>query len=99
MTAIVTKYTLDTFRDPGLRLLSFVVGFADITPFVVSVLQGNLGISDQNILQAIIIASASNNLLKAAYTWAAGSRRTARLVTPALAGFALVSLIYAAIAR
>lgn len=97
-TAIVTKYTLETFRDPGLRLLSFVVGFSDITPFVLSVLQGNLGMSDQNILQAIIIASASNNLLKTAYTWVTGSRRTARLVTPALAGLALVSLIYAAIA-
>lgn len=98
VTAIATKYILEAFRDPGLRLLSFGVGFSDITPFVVSVLQGNLGISDQKILQAIIIASASNNLLKTAYTWMAGSRRTARLVTPALTGFALVSLIYAAIA-
>ena len=98
LTAIVTKYTLETFRDPGLRLLSFAVGFSDITPFVVSVLQGNLGISDQKVLQAIIIASASNNLLKTAYTWMAGSRHTARLVTPALTGFALLSLIYAAIA-
>lgn len=97
VVAVVTKYTLDTFRELGLRLLSFVVGFSDITPFVVSVLQGNLGIGDTQVLQAIIIASASNNLLKAAYAWGVGSPRLARLVTPALVGFALVSVIYAVV--
>ena len=96
--ALVTKATLDTFRDAGLRVLSFVVGFSDITPFVVSVLQGNLGIRDEQVLQAIIIASASNNLLKTAYTWGLGSRRTAQLVTPALVGFAVLSMLYAVFA-
>ncbi|MBP8273377.1 MAG: DUF4010 domain-containing protein [Acidobacteria bacterium] len=93
--AVVTKYTLEVFRDLGLRVLSFVVGFSDITPFVVSVLQGNLGISDQQILQAVIISSASNNILKSAYTWAFGSRRTAQLVSAPLVGVALLSIIYA----
>lgn len=93
--AIVTKYTLDAFRDAGLRVLSFVVGFSDITPFVVSVLQGNLGIGAEQVVQAIIIASASNNLLKTAFTWAVGSRRTAQLVTPALMGLAMLSILYA----
>ena len=51
-----------------------------ITPFVVSVLQGNLGIADTKVLQAVIIASASNNLLKTAYTWAAGTPALTRLV-------------------
>lgn len=93
--AFATKFTLEVYRDAGLRALSFVVGFSDITPFVVSVLQGNLGIRDEQVLQAIIIASASNNLLKTAYTWGMGARRTARLVTPALAGLAIVSILYA----
>jgi uncharacterized membrane protein (DUF4010 family) len=95
--AIVTKATLDVFRDAGLRVLSFVVGFSDITPFVVSVLQGNLGISDAQIMQAVIISSASNNLLKAAYTWGVGSARIARLVAPALVGLAVISILYAII--
>ncbi len=93
--AFATKYTLEVFRDAGLRGLSFVVGFSDITPFVVSVLQGNLGIRDEQVVQAIIIASASNNLLKMAYTWGVGARRTAALVTPALVGLAVLSILYA----
>ena len=40
LVAIVTKEVLDVFRDPGLRVLSFVVGFSDITPFVVSIDKG-----------------------------------------------------------
>ena len=56
-------------------MLSFVVGFSDITPFVVSLLQGDLGIGDRQIVQAIVIASASNNLLKLAYTYLLGTRR------------------------
>lgn len=93
--AVVTKYTLEVFRGLGLRVLSFVVGFSDITPFVVSVLQGNLGISDEQVLQAVIISSGTNNLLKTAYTWAFGSRRTAKLVTTPLAGVAVLSVVYA----
>ncbi len=96
--SVVTKYTLDTFRDLGLRVLSFVVGFSDITPFVVSVLQGNLGIGDARVLQAILISTASNNLLKTAYAWGMGSPLTARRVTPALTGLAVVSVLYALLA-
>jgi len=94
----LTKLVLDQFREAGLRALSFLVGFSDITPFVVSVLQGTLGLELAQMLQAIIIATASNNLLKTAYTFGLGARRTTRLVAPGLIGLAVVSLAYAAIA-
>lgn len=93
--ALVTKYTLDTLQEMGLRMLSFVVGFSDITPFVVSLLQGSFGIDESQILKAIIIASASNNLLKTAYTYLFGSRRTAHLAAPGMLGLALLSFLYA----
>jgi uncharacterized membrane protein (DUF4010 family) len=60
--SVATKYVQIKFQDLGLRMLSFVVGCSDITPFVVSVLQADLGLGTPQILQAIIIASASNNL-------------------------------------
>jgi uncharacterized membrane protein (DUF4010 family) len=97
IVALVTKYVLDAYKDLGLRMLSFVVGFSDITPFVVSVLQGNLGIGDRLIVHAIIIASASNNLLKTAYTYALGSRRTANLVAPAMLSLIVLSAVFAAV--
>ena len=84
-----------TDQETGLRAMSFAVGFSDITPFVVSVLQGNLGLADAPVVQAIVIASASNNLLKAAYTIAAASPRTARLAGPCLIALALASGLYA----
>jgi hypothetical protein len=78
-------------------VLSVLVGFSDITPFVVSVLQGSLGISSTQILQAIVIAAASNNVLKTAYTWGLGARATTRLVAPALLGLAVLSILYAGV--
>jgi uncharacterized membrane protein (DUF4010 family) len=98
VVSFATKYVLDYFKGLGLRMLSFVVGFSDITPFVVSVLQGDLGIADRQILQAIVIASASNNLLKTAYTYLFGHRRTANLAGPGMLGLAVVSIVYAFVA-
>ncbi len=98
VVSFATKYVLEYFKDLGLRMLSFVVGFSDITPFVVSVLQGNLGIADRQILQAIIIASASNNLLKTAYTYVFGHRRAANLAGPGMVGLAMLSIVYAFVA-
>ena len=93
--SLATKYTLFHFQGLGLRMLSFVVGCSDITPFVVSVLQGNLGIGIAQVLQAIIIASASNNLLKVAYTYLFGTRRTANLAAMGMVPLAAISIIYA----
>ena len=97
VVSFATKYVLDYFKDLGLRMLSFVVGFSDITPFVVSLLQGSFGIGDRQIVQAVVIASASNNMLKLVYTYVFGSRRTANLVAPAMVGLAVLSVLYAVI--
>ena len=93
--SFVTKYVVESFQEAGLRVMSFVVGFSDITPFVVSLLQGNFGIGDRQIVQAVIIASASNNVLKLAYTYLLGARRTANLAAIGLLGLVVLSLIYA----
>jgi uncharacterized membrane protein (DUF4010 family) len=98
IVAFVTKLVLDHFRQTGLRALSFLVGFSDITPFVVSVLQGTLGLGADQMLQSVLIAAASNNLLKAAYTFGLGARRTTQLAAPGLAGLAVLSFAYAGLA-
>ncbi|WP_291271613.1 DUF4010 domain-containing protein [Geothrix sp.] len=92
--SLATKYTLLYYKGMGLRMLSFLVGCSDITPFVVSVLQGNLGIGTSQILQAIIIASASNNLLKVAYTYMFGTRHTANLAAMGMIPLAVLSILY-----
>lgn len=97
VVSFLTKYVLESFQDAGLRVMSFVVGFSDITPFVVSLLQGNFGIGDRQIVQAVIIASASNNVLKLAYTYLLGTRRTANLAATGLLGLVALSLAYAVV--
>jgi uncharacterized membrane protein (DUF4010 family) len=93
--SFITKYVLEYFASSGLRALSFVVGFSDISPFVVSLLQGSFGIGESQIVQAIVIASASNNAMKIAYTYAFGDRRTANLVAPGMLGLIVLSMLYA----
>ncbi len=98
LVSIATKVTLLQFKDLGLRMLSFLVGCSDITPFVVSILQGDLGIGTPQILQAIIISSASNNLMKLAYTYLFGTRKTARLTAVALGSLSGLSFLYVLLA-
>jgi len=96
--SLVTKFVLLYFKELGLRMLSFLVGASDIVPFIVSVLQGNLGIGSSQILQAIVIATASNNVMKTAYVFAFGHRQTARLTAVGMAGIVALSFLYAALA-
>ncbi len=96
--SLVTKYVLLFYKELGLRMLSFLVGASDIVPFIVSVLQGNLGIGSGQILQAIVIATASNNVMKTAYVFTFGHRQTARLTAIGMSGIVTLSFLYAALA-
>ena len=95
--SLITKFVLLRFQESGLKLLSFLVGASDIVPFIVSVLQGNLGIGTNQILQAVIIATASNNVMKTVYTFAFGHRQTARLTAIGMAGIVILSFLYTAL--
>jgi uncharacterized membrane protein (DUF4010 family) len=79
-------------------MLSFLVGASDIVPFIVSILQGNLGITQPQVLQAILVATASNNLMKAVYAYLFGNRRAATLVAAGMGGAAVLSFLYVAVA-
>lgn len=93
LVALVTKYVLIYYSTAGLRVLSLVVGASDIVPFVVSVLQGNLGLAEHQVLHAIIIATASNNLMKAVYVYLFGHPRTAHLTGVGMAALAALSFL------
>ena len=98
LIALLTKVVLDRYQDLGLLVLSSVVGVSDITPFVVSVLQGDLGLGTAQILQAVVVASASNNVLKLVYAYVFGTRRTANLAAAGLGPLVVLSLAYVLVA-
>jgi uncharacterized membrane protein (DUF4010 family) len=80
-------------RQPGVFGLAAVTGATDVDPFVLSLAQGSVsGMSLQAMCTAILIATSSNNLLKAVYALSFGGHRLCRrpaveLVVLGLAGF------------
>lgn len=76
---LLTRYVTHHYGDSGLQILSFLIGFTDIDPFVLSLLTGKYTVTAAEILTAVMIAAGSNNLLKAGYAlWFGGWRRTWR---------------------
>jgi uncharacterized membrane protein (DUF4010 family) len=73
--AVVTNFVTTHYGSNGLHLLSFVVGFSDINPFIFSLLDGKLQVSGQAVVSAVLIATASNNLLNGIYSLAFSRRR------------------------
>ena len=92
--ATATRYVVAAYSGTGLQVMAFAVGFTEIDPFVLSVLSGRLDISLHAAVDAVVLATASNNILKAVF--ALGLARN-RSVLPACAWLALLtalSLIY-----
>jgi uncharacterized membrane protein (DUF4010 family) len=70
--AFLTNYVTTQYGGHGLKSLAIVVGFTDIDPFILSLLSGKFTVSNSAIVSAVILASGSNNVLKAIYAVAAG---------------------------
>jgi uncharacterized membrane protein (DUF4010 family) len=65
--AVITELVVSHFGNTGLQILSAIVGFTDVDPFILSLIQGKYAVTQSDIIQAILIAVASNNILKALY--------------------------------
>lgn len=87
--AAITMFVTQHFGVTGLRVLSFLVGFSDIDPFVLSLLAGHFQVNEPAIISAVLIASGSNNLLKAGYALALSRQRS---MLPA-AGWLVLTLV------
>ena len=72
---IVTHFVIGHYGNGGLQILSFVVGFTDIDPFILSLLTGKYSVTQTELVTAIMVAAGSNNLLKALYAvWFGGGK-------------------------
>ncbi len=87
--AMLTAEVVARYGSTGLHALAFVVGFTDIDPFVLSLLAGKYQVGEAAIVGAVLVASGSNNLLKAAYALGLARRRN---VVPAAAWLGLTCL-------
>jgi uncharacterized membrane protein (DUF4010 family) len=68
VVSLASAWAQTRFGQAGVYALAAIVGVTDIDPFVLSLAQGGLhGVPSTVMMVAILIAVASNNLLKAAY--------------------------------
>ncbi len=73
--AAITQFVTAHFGSGGLRLLAVLTGLTDIDPFILSLLAGRGGLSLPLVVGAVLIASGSNNAVKAGYALALSRRR------------------------
>ncbi len=93
--AFITQYVVGNFGDNGLNFLSIVVGFTDIDPFILSLLSGKFSVPENAMVSAIIVASGSNNLLKASYATILARNRSVLAAVIWLLLLFIISLFYA----
>ena len=68
VVSVASAFASAHFGAAGLYSLAAIVGVTDIDPFVLSVAQNDAGsFTPNNAAIAILVATASNNVLKAAY--------------------------------
>ncbi len=91
----VTNYVTSHYGNQGLKSLAIVVGFTDIDPFILSLLSGKFTVSEPAIVSAVILASGSNNLLKAAYAIALARNSSVLFAAAWLTFLFLCSILYA----
>jgi len=77
--AVVTHFVLTKYGDLGLNILSFIVGFTDIDPFVLSILSSKFEVTTQSASTAILIATGSNNILKAFYSFVFSKNKSGKI--------------------
>jgi uncharacterized membrane protein (DUF4010 family) len=90
----VTAYVQNHLGRTGVLGLAAVVGVTDIDPFVLGLAQGGIAkLGLDTAALAIVIATSSNNVLKAAYTVGFSRRRESWIPASALLVIALVGIV------
>jgi uncharacterized membrane protein (DUF4010 family) len=99
LVAFIVGYVQAHLGTGGVFGLAAVVGVTDIDPFVLSIAQNGAGtLSLVTAAMAILIASSSNNVLKAVYTLSFSRQRAAWVPASALAGLAALGVAAAFLA-
>jgi uncharacterized membrane protein (DUF4010 family) len=93
VVSIVSSWVKSHYGETGIEILAAIVGFTDIDPFVLSLAQGTTALPATVAGAAILIATASNNVLKAGYAAAFAGLRAS---LPA--SLALLVLAFGAVA-
>jgi uncharacterized membrane protein (DUF4010 family) len=96
IVSIASGWVAKAFGTTGIYILAAIVGVSDIDPFVLTLAQGGVaGMPLPTLGAAILIAAASNNVLKAGYAIAFAGWRASLPSVAALAFLAAASVAIA----
>ncbi|MEL7585101.1 MAG: DUF4010 domain-containing protein [Prolixibacteraceae bacterium] len=97
--ALITHHVMEHFGSAGVTGLAFLIGFFDVDPFLLYMLQQHYEITQLTVVLAIINATNSNNLLKMIYAVSLSSKASRKpillcFVTLVTAGLAVSGIFY-----
>jgi uncharacterized membrane protein (DUF4010 family) len=91
---LITHFALVYLGRAGLYGLAAIMGVTDIDPFILSLAETGSKLTSPALASgAIVIAAASNNLMKGIYAYSFGDRSTGRQGLALLAALALIGLL------
>lgn len=94
-TSLLSSWVTAQFGAQAVYVLAALIGFTDIDPFVLNLAQGGTAnLSMASVATAILIATSSNNLLKAGYAAAFAGPRA---VMPSLIALLALAAVAAAL--
>jgi uncharacterized membrane protein (DUF4010 family) len=91
---VATHFAVTYLGNTGVYTLAGVMGVTDVDPFIMGLTQSSPGLTPLNVAAAcILIAAASNNLIKGLYAYSLASRKTGVLSLGFLSGLAALGLL------
>ncbi len=90
-----TRIVAERFGGTGVLILAAIMGAADVDPFILGLTQQvGTTIPLETAALAVVIAAATNNLMKGIYSVAFGSQTAGRVAMGALAGLGVLSVVF-----
>ncbi len=91
---VLTELSRRYLGHAGLYSLAVLTGVSDVDPFILGLAQGSTTATPPGLAaSAIVVAAASNNLVKAIYAFAFADRATGRRALALLLGLAALGLV------
>ncbi len=93
--SFLTHYIVQNYGTGGLNILSYVVGFTDIDPFLLNLFQGKYPLAVNFIAKASLQAIISNNILKSVFMGVLADRQTKKIAIIGMGIITAVNLVMA----
>lgn len=92
--AILTHYVVSHYGSMGVNILSFIVGVTDIDPYILNLFQhSEAHLTITTIVNATIIATASNNLIKMIYSLILGDKEIRWRIIAGFSALIVISIL------